>query len=139
MTATQNRRQFLASPLGIVIGVTLPTAGRAQSGAAQAFQPDGTPPVFAPNAFVQIAPDDTVTVTIKHIEFGQGPFTGLSTLVAEDLGANWSQMRAESAPANDKLYKNLAFGLQGSGASTSMANSFTQMRSAGAASRALLI
>ncbi|WP_176439059.1 hypothetical protein [Puniceibacterium sediminis] len=48
---------------------------------------------------------------IKHIEFGQGPFTGLATLVAEELDASWDQMRAESAPADDKLYKSLFFGL----------------------------
>lgn len=139
MTIVQNRRNFLASAMGIVIGVSLPMAGRAQSGAAQAFLPDGTEATFAPNAFVRIAPDDTVTVIIKHIEFGQGPYTGLSTLVAEELDADWSQMRAESAPADEEKYKNLLFGLQGTGGSTAMANSYTQMRKAGAAARALLV
>ncbi|EDQ05041.1 Isoquinoline 1-oxidoreductase subunit beta [Sulfitobacter indolifex] len=139
MTITQSRRNFLATSLGLVIAVALPMRGRAQSGAALAFQPDGTEPTFAPNAFIRVAEDDTVTVIIKHIEFGQGPFTGLSTLVAEEMDADWSQMRAESAPADDDKYKNLLFGLQATGGSTAMANSYTQMRKAGAAARAMLV
>src|SRR5439155_2852468 len=91
------------------------------------------------NAFVRIAPDDTVTVLCKHIEMGQGPYTGLTTIVAEELDADWSQMRAAAAPANDDLYKNLAFGVQGTGGSTAIANSYEQLRKAGAAARALLI
>lgn len=117
----------------------LPVKSRAQSGAAQAFTPSTDAAAFAPNAFVRVAPDDTVTVMIKHIEFGQGPNTGLSTLVAEELDADWSQMRAESAPANDALYANSLFGLQGTGGSTAMANSYMQMRKAGAAARAMLV
>jgi len=139
MTVTQSRRNFLASSLGLVIAVALPMRGRAQSGAALAFQPDGTEPTFAPNAFIRVAEDDTITVIIKHIEFGQGPFTGLSTLVAEEMDADWGQMRAESAPADDEKYKNLLFGLQATGGSTAMANSYTQMRKAGAAARAMLV
>ena len=77
---------------------------------------------------MRIAPDDTVTVLIKHIEFGQGPYTGLATLVAEELDADWSQMRAAAAPADAELYKNFAFGMQGTGGSTAMANSYEQMR-----------
>ncbi|MFG6569053.1 MULTISPECIES: molybdopterin cofactor-binding domain-containing protein [Sulfitobacter] len=139
MTTLQSRRNFLASSLGLVIAVALPMRGRAQSGAALAFQPDGTEPTFAPNAFIRVAEDDTITVIIKHIEFGQGPFTGLSTLVAEEMDADWGQMRAESAPADDEKYKNLLFGLQATGGSTAMANSYTQMRKAGAAARAMLV
>lgn len=135
-----NRRQFLAASTGLVVAVTLPLPGRAQSGAAailgQENPGEGT---FAPNAFVRVSPDDTVTVLIKHIEMGQGPYTGLATLVAEEMDADWSQMRAESAPANDELYANLFFGMQGTGGSTAIANSYTQMRKAGAAARAMLV
>ena len=140
MTRSLSRRAFLGSSAGLVIGLTLPLAARAQSGAAAALQSGATDGAgFAPNAFIRVAPDDTVTVLIKHIEFGQGPFTGLATLVAEEMDADWSQMRAEHAPANDELYKNLAFGMQGTGGSTAMANSYMQMRKAGAAARALLV
>ena len=135
-----SRRGFLSTAsAGLVIGVVLPEKSRAQSGAATAFDPAADPATFAPNAFVRVAPDDTVTVLIKHIEFGQGPNTGLATLVAEELDADWSQMRAESAPANDELYANTLFGLQGTGGSTAMANSYMQMRKAGAAARAMLV
>ncbi|MEO1282578.1 MAG: molybdopterin cofactor-binding domain-containing protein, partial [Pseudomonadota bacterium] len=124
---------------GLLIGLQLPGRARADSGAAAAIKGDGSAGTFAPNAFVRIAPDNTVTVLIKHIEFGQGTYTGLSTLVAEELEADWAQMRAEHAPANDTLYKNLAFGLQGTGGSTAIANSYEQMRKAGAAAKAMLV
>ncbi len=118
---------------GLVLGVYLPDVGKLTSAQAQEAQ------VFAPNAFVRISPDNIVTVLIKHIEFGQGPFTGLSTLVAEELDADWSQMRAEAAPANAALYKNHMFGVQGTGGSTAMANSYLEMRKAGATARAMLV
>src|SRR5690606_7048222 len=89
--------------------------------------------------FVRIGSDSTVTVLVKHLEMGQGPLTGLTTLVAEELDADWSQMRAEHAPSNPDLYKNLLFGIQGTGGSTAIANSFEQMRKAGATARALLV
>lgn len=133
-----SRRNLLKGAGALVIGMSLPQAGRAQSGAAQVFRPGGDA-VFAPNAFVRIAADDSVTVLVKHIEFGQGPFTGLATLVAEELDADWGQMRAEHAPSDAKLYANLAFGMQGTGGSTAIANSYEQMRKAGATARAMLV
>jgi isoquinoline 1-oxidoreductase subunit beta len=137
--ATLSRRSVLTGAAGLVIGLHLPLGARAQSGAAQAFRPGGGAAAFAPNAFVRIGADDTVTVLIKHIEFGQGPFTGLATLVAEELDADWSKVRAEHAPSNPDLYKNLAFGVQGTGGSTAIANSYEQMRKAGATARAMLV
>src|SRR5688572_32239858 len=128
------RRTAVQGIAGLVIGLYLPRGLRAASSAAATAAP------FAPNAFVRIGTDSTVTVLVKHIEFGQGPFTGLATLVAEELDADWAQMRAEHAPADAKLYNNLAFGpVQGTGGSTAIANSFEQMRQAGAAARALLV
>ncbi len=134
MNAVASRRQFLANS-GLVIGLALPLR-RAVAAAAVS---DASGAAFAPNAFVRIAPDDSVTVIIKHIEFGQGPSTGLTTIVADELDADWSQMRIAFAPANDPLYKNLAFGTMGTGGSTAMANSWMQMRNAGAAARAMLV
>ena len=135
MTAMQTtRRGFLAGGAGLMLALTLPLNKARAQAAATAAEP------FAPNAFIRIAPDDTVTVMIKHLEMGQGPYTGLSTLVAEELDADWAQMRAEGAPADAKLYANLAFGdMQGTGGSTAIANSYMQMRKAGAAARAMLI
>jgi isoquinoline 1-oxidoreductase beta subunit len=133
-----SRRDFLHASgglgLGLIVNVEFVEAVAGQ-----------TPPAAAalatadPTGFVKIAPDDTVTVCSKHIEMGQGPYTGLATLVAEELDADWSQMRAEGAPANDALYKNFAFGVQGTGGSTSIANSYEQMRKAGATARAMLV
>jgi isoquinoline 1-oxidoreductase subunit beta len=95
---------------------------------------------FAPNAFLRIKPDNTVAVLVKHVEMGQGTYTGLPTLVAEELDAAWSQVRVEGAPADEKLYNNLLWGpVQGTGGSTAMANSFDQYRQAGAAARAMLV
>ncbi len=134
-----SRRSLLAGAGALVIGVNLPRGAKAQSGAAQAFRPAGSAAAFAPNAFVRVAADDSITVLVKHIEFGQGPFTGLATLVAEEMDADWSQMRAEHSPADVKLYANLAFGVQGTGGSTAIANSWEQMRKAGATARAMLV
>jgi len=94
---------------------------------------------FAPNAFVRIEPDNTVTLIMKHFEMGQGTFTGLATLLAEELDADWSQIRVEAAPANKELYKNNFWGAQGTGGSTSIANSYEQMRKAGATAKAMLV
>ncbi|MEM9145676.1 MAG: xanthine dehydrogenase family protein molybdopterin-binding subunit [Pseudomonadota bacterium] len=138
-THTPTRRRVLQGSGALVLGVALPMGARAQSGAAAVIQGDGSAGTFAPNAFIRIATDDTVTVLIKHIEFGQGPMTGLSTLVAEELDADWAQMRAEHAPSDPERYKNLFFGLQGTGGSTAVANSWMQMRQAGAAARAMLV
>jgi isoquinoline 1-oxidoreductase beta subunit len=92
-----------------------------------------------PNAFIRIAPDNTVTVIVKHLEMGQGVYTGLATIVAEELDADWSQMRAEAAPADATRYANLLFGMQGTGGSTAAANSYMQLRAAGAMARAMLV
>ncbi|HEY9147364.1 MAG TPA: molybdopterin cofactor-binding domain-containing protein, partial [Gammaproteobacteria bacterium] len=143
-----SRRRFLITSLytgaGLTLGVQLsgcsdeaenmtqsaPGMGEAASTAVEDFQP---------NAFVRIAPDSTVTVIIKHLEMGQGTYTGLATLVAEEMDADWSQVVAEGAPANTELYKNLFWGAQGTGGSTAIANSFNQMRQAGAAARHMLV
>ncbi|SHI67915.1 isoquinoline 1-oxidoreductase, beta subunit [Palleronia salina] len=130
------RRGFLAGATGLVIATHLPGKSRAQ--AARVVTEDGTTQL-APNAFVRVAPDNTVTVLVKHIEIGQGANTGLPVLVAEEMDADWSQVRAEAAPEDVTLYKNLAFGIQGTGGSTGLSNSYMQMREAGAAARAMLV
>lgn len=137
-TIQTTRRGFLAGA-GLVIGVSLAMRGRAAAALLQGAPAGAEGPVQNLNAFVRIAPDGLVTVLSKHIEFGQGPYTGLTTLVAEELDADWSQMRVAAAPADDELYANLAFGIQGTGGSTAIANSYEQMRKAGATARAMLV
>jgi isoquinoline 1-oxidoreductase subunit beta len=98
------------------------------------------PTSFAPNPFVRIGADNSVTVVVKHLEMGQGTYTGLPTLVAEELDADWAQIKVEGAPADAGLYNNLLWGpAQGTGGSTAIANSYDQLRKAGAAARAMLV
>ena len=95
---------------------------------------------WTPNAFVRIGADNTVTVISKHLEMGQGSYTGLATLVADELDAAWSQVRVEGAPADATRYNNTLWGpMQGTGGSTAIANSWDQLRQAGAAARAMLV
>ena len=95
---------------------------------------------LAPNPFVRIGADNSVTVVVKHLEMGQGTYTGLPTLVAEELDADWAQIKVEGAPADAGLYNNLLWGpAQGTGGSTAIANSYEQLRKAGAAARAMLV
>jgi isoquinoline 1-oxidoreductase beta subunit len=130
-----SRRSLLSGGGALVIGVVLAPRGIFGKAAAQAG-----PPRTNPDAFIRIAPDNSITVLVKHLEFGQGPLTGLTTLVAEELDADWSQMRAEEAPADAELYGNFLLGqIQGTGGSTAIANSYDQMRKAGAAAREMLI
>ncbi|WP_374573962.1 molybdopterin cofactor-binding domain-containing protein [Phenylobacterium sp.] len=89
--------------------------------------------------FIKIAPDGAVTVISKHIEFGQGNHAGLAAIVAEELDADWSKVSVEQAPANAKVYANTLMGVQGTGGSTAIANSWGQLRKAGAAARAMFV
>ncbi|MBP1845015.1 isoquinoline 1-oxidoreductase beta subunit [Rhizobium petrolearium] len=130
------RRGFLAGS-GLLIGVAI--APKFLAAAPTGVQAGGDSALTPMNAFVKIGTDDTVTVLSKHIEFGQGPFTGLATLVAEELDADWGQMRAVHSPTDNKIYANLLFGLQGTGGSSSIANAYEQMRKAGATARAMLV
>jgi isoquinoline 1-oxidoreductase beta subunit len=137
------RRNFLKAigiaGAGLTIGISLSDRARAAAGTATVASATAGG-VFAPNAFVRINPDNSINVVIKHLEMGQGTYTGLATLVAEELDADWDQIVAESAPADATLYNNLLMGpTQGTGGSTAIANSFEQMRRAGAAARAMLV
>ncbi len=144
-----SRRKFLITSLytgaGLTLGVYLTGCGKEEESVPKAGPGiTGEKAVakaeFEPNAFVRISPDNTVTVIIKHLEMGQGTYTGLATLVAEELDAAWDQVIAEGAPANAKLYNNLFWGdSQGTGGSTAIANSFTQMRKAGATARQMVV
>ena len=125
------RREFLQ-----VVG--LGAAGFLIGWAPSALSADTSAPAL--NNFVRIGSDNTVTVIIKHLDKGQGVTTGLTTIVAEELDADWSQMRWEFAPADATRYNNLFWGpFQGTGGSSSIANSWPQLRTAGAAARAMLV
>jgi len=117
---------------GLVLGFCLPGAGKfAHAQPARA-------PSYAPNAFLRIAPDNTVTILVNRLEFGQGVNTSLPMLIAEELDADWSLVRSELAPAGE-AYKDANFGMQMTGGSSSVKHSYLQCREIGAKARAMLI
>ena len=93
------------------------------------------------NPFVEITPDNRVIVIVKHLDKGQGAATGLATLVADELDADWAQVETRFAPADVKAYGNLDWGgsAQGTGGSSAISNSWKQYRQAGAAARQMLV
>lgn len=135
-----SRRQFLKAGAllggGLVIGFVIPGARRFALAAPTEAAAAATG--FAPNAFLRIGNDDSVTVLIAHSEMGQGIWTGLSMLVAEELDADWSKIRVEHAPAAP-AYAHTAFGFQMTGGSTSTWSEFDRYRQAGATARQLLV
>ncbi len=129
------RRDFLkAGGLlagGLVIGFTVAPAKRAQA--------QGEPPKLpAPNAFLRIGADGSVLVLLAHVEMGQGIWTTLPMLIAEELDADWAKVKAEHAPAAP-AYLHTAFGIQITGGSTSTHSEFDRYRQVGAMARALLV
>ena len=139
MTTSMNRRGFLKSvgALGVTMAVGFNASGALAASETAAGDVTGnTSAKF--NPFVKIDADGTVTVVVKHFEMGQGTTTGLTTLVAEEMDLAWDEVKVAFAPSH-KNYINLAFGGQGTGGSTAMANSFMQYRQAGAAARDMLV
>ncbi len=131
-TVSLSRRQFLQTTAltaaGLLIGFRLPLDGEAVE----------APGEFKPNAFLRIAPDGRVTVILGKAEMGQGIYTALSMIAAEELDADWSQVSVESAPVAPE-YNHTVFGIQMTGGSTSVWSSYDQLRQAGAAARAMLV
>ncbi len=133
-----SRRDFLKTSAlaggAVVIAFVVPAANRfafAQSAQAGAV-------AFVPNAFLRIAADDTVTVLLAHSEMGQGIWTALPMLIAEELDADWSRVRVEHAPAAP-VYAHALFGMQMTGGSSTTSSEFDRYRQAGAMARALLV
>ena len=123
--------------VGLVLGFALPGGSVLAAGTANEGSTTGP---LAPNPFLRVGTDGIVTVVCKHHEMGQGNLTGLTTLVAEELDADWAQMRSEAAPSDATKYNNLEFGpMQGTGGSSAISNSYLQYRHAGAAARAMLV
>ena len=131
-----HRRDFLklsvAASGGLLIGFHFPGVSKVAS--AQQSSPN----TFMPNAFVRIGTDERVTVIVNHSEMGQGVYTSLPMLLAEELDADWTKVGYESAPVDPK-YNHPAFGMQMTGGSSSVWSGLEQFRQAGAAARAMLI
>lgn len=136
-TPNPDRRAFLrasaATGGALVIGFYLPSGvQKAVAAPRQAATP------FAPNAFIRVAPDETVTILCNKSEMGQGVYTALPMIAADEMDADWSRVRVEAAPAAPP-YFHTAFGIQVTGGSTSVNSSFEQLRKAGATARTMLI
>jgi isoquinoline 1-oxidoreductase beta subunit len=129
-----NRRSFLqvttAAAGGLLVSLYLSRITSAQ-------QPPA-PKVYPPDAFIHIATDGKIKITVNRLEFGQGVQTSLPMVLADELDADWSQVIAELAPAAD-VYKDPLFGMQMVGGSGSIAHSFQQYRELGAKTRAMLV
>src|SRR5918995_73381 len=132
-----SRRQFLigaaAAGAGLTIGFHVPLGPVSRALAADTVNPI--------NAYLRIGPDNIVTVLSAHMDGGQGIYTGVATLVAEELDADWSQLRVEGAAGNPGLYGNVTWGgtVQGTGGSSSIPSSWERYRRAGAVARAMLV
>lgn len=130
------RRDFLKAGAllggGLVLGVYLPPGGaRGAEEGAKAAPPD-------PNAWIRIGADDLVTVVVHHSEMGQGVYTSLPMLVAEELEVEWPRVRFEAAPVA-AVYNHFWWGTQGTGGSTSVPSSWEPLRRCGAAARTMLV
>jgi isoquinoline 1-oxidoreductase beta subunit len=135
-----SRRRFLQAGAALTLGFHLPAFAVPEAGPGKAGELFTAAPSFDANAFLRIGADNTVTVIAKHLEMGQGTYTGLATILADELDADWNRVRVEGAPADAKRYNNLLWGTaQGTGGSTAIANSWEQLRKAGATGRAMLV
>ena len=128
-----NRRHFLKTSAGLVIGFTVaPRTG------LSALQAPAAKPLPDPNAFLRIGTDESVTVLLAHSEMGQGIWTTLPMLLAEELGCDWTKVRVEHGPAAP-AYAHTAYGMQMTGGSTTTWSEFDRYRQAGALAREMLI
>ncbi|XHS80413.1 molybdopterin cofactor-binding domain-containing protein [Burkholderiaceae bacterium UC74_6] len=127
------RRELLkASASALVIGFALPLPARRAMAAASSTA------AFTPSAWLRITPDNLVTVICGSSEMGQGVLTAIPMLVAEELDADWGKVRVEQAPAS-AVYNNPAFGMQGTGGSSTVRAHWMPLRQAGAAAREMLV
>jgi len=136
-TAGIRRRDFLkVSALaggGLAVAWTSPRVHAAEDASAKPMSQ-----ALDPSAFVQINPDNTVEIRVNRLDFGQGALTALPMLIAEELDVDWSQVSASLAPAGD-AYKDPVFGIQMTGGSSAVHNSWDQYREIGATARTMLI
>lgn len=131
-----SRREFLratgAAGGGLMLAIALPVGGRfAHAQEAKRF-------VYPPAAFIRIGADDSVTIFVNKLEFGQGVMTALPMLIAEELDCDWNKVRAEHAPAA-QVYAHPAIGIQMTGGSMSVSSSWNQFRIIGASARDMLL
>ena len=137
-THTVSRRDFVVVLTSAGGGLLLGCRIGERSGAATAAAAE-TPPAFAPNAFIRIGTNGQVTLVMNQVEMGQGTYTSMPMLMAEELEVGLDQVQLEHAPPNDKLYANPLFGDQETGASSSVRAFYEPLRRAGATARTMLV
>jgi isoquinoline 1-oxidoreductase beta subunit len=133
-----SRRAVLTGSLatGFLLAFHLPL----RAAVNEPVQPkDATDDKFAPNAFIRIDQTGNTVLIMPQVEMGQGTYTSISAVLAEELDADWSKVEVQHAPPNDKLYANPTFGLQVTGNSNSIRAWWTPLRKAGATARAMLV
>ena len=133
-----SRRQLLfvgaATGGGFLLGWHRPSGPRILAASAKAM-----PPAFAPNAFIRIGRDGRVTLIMNQVEMGQGTYTSMPMLLAEELEVGLDQVQLEHAPPDEKLYAIPGFGIQMTGSSTSVRMLYEPLRRAGATARIMLV
>lgn len=132
-----SRRQFLT--IGAAVGGGLLIQFSLPSMITSAIANEAHPVQFEPNAFIKIDPSGFVTLTMAYVEMGQGTYTSIPMLIAEELEVDMKRIKLEHAPPNDKLFGNPALGSQMTGGSTSIRAAWDPMRRAGATARTVLI
>lgn len=132
-SATLSRRSFLVKTAlaggGLVLSLSLPL-GQSRSSSTGTFEP---------NAFIRIGRDGEVVLTMPYVEMGQGTYTSIPMLIAEELEVGLGQVRLEHAPPNEKLYANPLLGVQATGNSNAIRGAWKPLREAGATARVMLI
>ncbi len=134
--AMVGRREFIRTGVAIGGGLLVSLYAPLPNGPGSELEAEEK--AFAVNAFVRIGTDETVTVIAAHSEMGQGVYTSLPMLLNEELEADWSKVRVESAPV-DKAYNHPAFGMQMTGGSTTTAAEWERYRKVGATARMMLV
>ena len=128
-----SRRNFLASSAaaggGLLLSLNLPF-GRSEAAGAEAFEP---------NAFIRIGSDGQILLTMPYVEMGQGTYTSIPMLIAEELEVSLAQVKLEHAPPNEKRYANPLLGVQATGNSNAIRGAWKPLREAGASARTMLV
>jgi len=133
-----SRRRFLSVSAAVGGGLLIGFTTGPSIAAADAAQSVASPP-FTPNAFVRIGADGQIVLTMPYVEMGQGTYTSIPMLIAEELEVDLKQVRLEHAPPNEKLYANPLLGVQATGNSNAIRGSWQPLRQAGATARVMLV
>src|SRR5579863_7709233 len=139
LVSRPSRRDLLKGGLatGLTLAFRLPLRAAPVNEPDQA--PDSTQGKFAPNAFVRIDHSGKTTLVMPQVEMGQGVYTAIAMILAEELDADFTQVALEHAPPDEKLYANPMLGIQATGNSNSIRAFWKPLRTAGAAARSMLV